>query len=81
MRLKFEKGMTPERMAKMFVEFIRQQDYVIGSVNMYIQTYDEDMNPVDFDKNDYFVCKPSKEAKTEYTNDVARIRRKRMKAV
>lgn len=83
MRLKLEKGMTPERMAKAFIDFVRSNDLVIGTVNMYIQTYDEEMKPEKFKREDegYFICSPSDESIAEYNEDVVRIRRKRMKAV
>lgn len=81
MRIKFEKGMTPERMAKVFVDFIRSNEHVIGAVNMYIQTYDEEMKPMKFNSEDYFICSPSDEAIAEYNEDVALMRRKRIKAV
>ena len=82
MRIKFEKGMTPERMAKAFVDFIRSNEHVIGTVNMYIQTYDEEMKVEDYKRDGrYFVCSPSDEAIAEYNEDVVSMRRKRIKAV
>lgn len=81
MRLKLEKGMTPERMAKAFIDFVRSNDLVIGTVNMYIQTYDEEMKPEKFKDEGYYICSPSDESIAEYNEDVVRIRRKRMKAV
>lgn len=82
MRLKFEKGMTPEAMARMFVKFVRENDLIIGAVNMYIQTYNDEMVPEKFDnEEDFFVCKPSDTARMEYENDVANIRRKRIRVV
>ncbi len=81
MRIKFEKGMPPERIADMFVKFVRQNDLVIGSVNMYIQLYDDEMKAEKFDKSDYYTCIPSEKTKSEYAEYVAQIRRKRMKVV
>jgi len=82
MRIKFEKGMTPERMAKAFVDFIRSNEHVIGAVNMYIQTYDEEMKIKDYKHDEeYFTCSPSDEAIAEYNEDVVLMRRKRIKAV
>jgi hypothetical protein len=83
MRIKFEKGMTPERIAQAFVEYVRKNNLVIGSVNIYIQTYDEEMRPVKFNRNEeYIVCSPvSEKIVNEYIEDVARIRRNRIKAV
>lgn len=81
MRIKFEKGMTPERIAAEFVRFVRKNGLVIGAVNVYIQTYDEKMKAEKHDKGNYFLCTPPEKYKTEYSEDVARIRRKRMKAI
>jgi len=82
-RLKFEKGMTPELIAKTFVNFIRDNNMVIGAVNVYIQTYDNEMKPEKFKRNDdeFYVCKPSDTAKKMYQEDVVKMRRKRMKAI
>lgn len=82
MRIKFEKGMTPEAIAQMFVGFIRDNDLVIGSVNIYVQTFDEEMKPEKYGFSDkYVVCRPTERTKKAYEEDVVRIRRKRMKAV
>lgn len=83
MRMKFEKGMTPESIGKVFANFIRDNNIIIGAVNMYFQTYDEEMKAEKFGKfeGEYFVCKPSEQSKVDYEQDVANIRRKRMKAV
>jgi len=83
-RIKFEKGITPERIADAFVNFIYENNIVIGSVNMYVQTYDKDMKPEKFNKNgdgSYLICKPSDVAKKEYTEYVANICRQNFKAV
>jgi len=80
-RIKFEKGMTPEAISQIFTQFIRESGLVIGAVNIYIQTYDDDMKPVKFDKKEYFVCKPSESTKKEYQEDVARIRRDKIEVV
>lgn len=82
MRIKFEKGMTPEKVADAFVKFIRKNDIVIGAVNVYVQTYDKEMNPEKFGKQeDYYVCKPDENLINEYSEDVADIRRGRMRVV
>lgn len=81
MRIKFEKGMTPERIAQAFVDYVRQNELVIGAVNVYIQTFDESMKPMRETAEDYTVCSPSEFLKKEYADDVALIRRGRLKAV
>lgn len=83
MRIKFEKGMTPERVAEAFVKFVRENDLVIGAVNIYVQTYDEQMKPEKFNsgKDEYYVCKPNEKIIDEYAEDIAHIRRGRLKAV
>ena len=82
MRIKFEKGMTPEAIGRVFADYVRENNLVIGSVNMYIQTYDEDMKPEPFKKKEknYLLCSPSEATKAEYDRDVVNIRRNRMKA-
>lgn len=80
MRIKFEKGMTPEAIASAFVGLIRQNDIIIGIVNMYVQTLENDGNEVG-KNNDFFVCKPNDELKKKYDDDVANIRRNRIKVV
>jgi hypothetical protein len=84
MRIKFDKGLTPERIADAFVNYIYENKIVIGIVNMYIQTYDEEMKPENFNKNNdgsYLICKPSETAKKEYAEYAASIRRGNFKAV
>lgn len=83
MRIKFEKGMTPERIAEAFIKFVRENDLVIGAVNIYIQTYDEKMKPERYNENQegYYVCRPSERLKDEYTEEIARVRRNRLKVV
>lgn len=82
MRIKFEKGMTPERIAEAFVNFVRKEELVIGSVNIYIQTYDEDMKAEKNNSRGYFTtCEPTERSKKEYIEDVALTRRSRLKAV
>lgn len=79
MKVKFEKGMTPEHLAAALLSFIKAQNLVIGSVSVYIQTYDDEMKGRN--DGDSFVCKPSESVKKEYDNYVVQSRRKRMKAV
>lgn len=81
MRLKFEKGMTPEKMARAFLEFVNRKDIIIGSVNMYIQTYDEEMKLEKFSNDEFFLVQPSEATKIEYGNYIANKRRERIKAV
>ena len=84
MRIKFEKGMTPERMADTLIKYIYEHDIVIGAVNMYIQTYDEEMKPEKYCKGNeesYLSCTPTETAKQEYNEYVAAIRRGKFKAV
>lgn len=82
MRIKYEKGITPEVMAEHFVSFIRNNDIVMGSVNVYVQTYDDEMKAVKTSRNDeYLLVRPGDVEKSNYYNDVARTRRKKMKAV
>jgi len=81
MRMKFEKGMTPERVAENFVRYIRGNNLVIGAVNMYVQIYDDEMKPVKFDRDEVVIVRPAEETKQIYSEDVAHIRRRKMRVV
>jgi len=80
MRLKFKKGITPEVIADKFLEYIYENNLVIGAVNIYIQTYNDQMETVKFD-DDYLVYSPSEKAKKAYDERVAQIRRSKIKAI
>ena len=81
MRIKFREGLTPERIADLFLLYIRGSNTIIGEVDMSISTYDECMklNPRTDDKIHYIKCTPTDEHKKEYAEDVVRLRRARMK--
>jgi hypothetical protein len=79
MRIKFEKGMTPEAIAETFVDFIYKNNLLIGSVNMYVQTYDDHVKAQKTE--DYFVCSPGDKTKKDYTDYAADLRRRKFKAV
>lgn len=82
MRIKFERGFTPERIGDIFAHIIRGEGVVIGAVNIYVQVYDENMMPIKYSQEDeYIVIKPEDVAKKEYTDDSARTRRKRFEVV
>lgn len=81
MRIKFEKGITPEKMAAAFVDFIYSNGIVIGAVNLYVQTYDDDMKPEKFGGGAYYLCKATEENKAEYDQYAARMRRSKFKQV
>lgn len=82
MRIKYNKGITPEAMAEHFLRYIRENDLIVGTVNMYIQVYDEQMKPVEF-RNDkeYLVLSPTEKGKRVYDDDVVNTRRNRLKVV
>lgn len=81
MRIKFEKGVSPDIVAQTFLKIIEDSDMLIGSVNIYIQEYDEEMKPVKFEKKDCLVVKPTKLGLRDYSEYAAEKRRERMKAV
>jgi hypothetical protein len=82
MRIKFEKGILPETIAKTLVEHIYENDLVIGSVNVFIQLYDNEGKVVnDFKSREITVYHPTEEGKKKYSEYVAKIRRKQFKAV
>ena len=82
MRIKFEKGMTPEAIMTAFLQYIKENDIIIGAVNMYVQTYGPDGKAEKYSRDDdILMCSPSPATKKRYIEEVAEIRRKRMKAV
>lgn len=82
MRIKFEKGFTPERIGEIFAKIIKDEEIVIGAVNIYIQTYDGEMKAVPFSKEEEFIiAEPGKEAKKEYENSVINKRRGKLRLV
>ena len=84
MRIKFEKGCTPEMVCDSLFKIIEREQLIIGSVNIYIQTYDEEMQPNSFmeDKHgSYTLFSPSQASINEYENQVVEIRRSRLKVI
>jgi len=81
MRIKFEKGIIPERMAEHLVNYIRENNLIVGSVNVYIQLLDEEGKTIKEDSNDYTCVSPGEKSKKQYINDVAAIRRGKLKVV
>lgn len=82
MRIKFEKGFTPEAIAEIFCRYIYDNNIVIGSVNMYVQAYGDDMQAERFNEDDgYVVVKPVEKSKKEYSDYVASVYRGKFKKV
>ena len=82
MRIKFEKGFTPERMCNLLLSIINEDKLLIGSVNVFIQLYDENGKAVDdFRSNDIITAVPGEDAKGEYADYSANMRRRIMKVV
>lgn len=82
MRIKFEKGMTPEDIGFMFAQIAQEKEWVIGSVNVYVQLYDEQMRAIKSSSDDdYLLVKPGDATRKIYDEEVAQIRRKRLKAI
>lgn len=80
-RIKYEKGFTPERIAEHLAWFIRKNKLTIGSVNVYLQLYDDNMKPIKNSNDEYFSVSPGDSSKREYVDDVASKRRSRLKVV
>jgi len=82
LRIKFEKGFTPELIGEIFARIIADDEIVIGAVNIYIQAYDDEMKPVPFSKEEeYIIVEPNKAARRDYENDVVNKRRGKLKVV
>ena len=78
MRLRYKKGIPPEAIIESIGDYLK--DKVIGSVNVYIQEYDENMKPVKFDCG-CISFEATDFGKKMYDEDAAQIRRSKMKAV
>ncbi len=82
MRIKFKKGLSPEAIANMFLRIVEERDLVIGSVNIYIQEYGEDMKPIPYNQNDeYLEVTPSVSSKQKYEDYAADLRRSKLKVI
>lgn len=82
MRIKFEKGITPETIARELYKIMTEGFHLVGSVNVYIQSYDEDMKAEKFDRYaQYVTYKPHTNEKKNYKAYEAEQRRKKMKVV
>jgi hypothetical protein len=77
-RIKYKKGTSPD----LIVAHLRQyfEETIIGSVNVYIQEYDENMKARK-DDAEYLVFEPGDVSKERYADYAADQRRKRMKVV
>jgi len=82
MRIKYGKGIAPETIAKHFVDFVYENGLVIGTVNIYIQTYDDEMKPMRFDdEGEYLVVEPREIAGEQYINYMSQMRRQKIRLV
>jgi len=81
-RIKFKKGMTPEGVARMFLDIVEDRGFLIGSVNIYFQEYDENMKAVKFeDEHEFIEVAPNEYGKKQYTEYQADLRRSKLKAI
>lgn len=80
MRIKFQKGLSPEVMASMFLEIIRDRGMLVGAVNIYVQEYDENMKPI-FGDGDCLEVTPTDAGKKIYSEYAAGQRRSKLKAI
>lgn len=81
MRIKFEKGFSPDAVAEIFRQYVYENDVVIGSVNIYVQTYDKDMKANKFNDDNHIVIRPTDKTKKEYSDYVANVYRGNFKEV
>lgn len=82
MRIKFKKGLAPEAIAAMLLQIIEERNLVIGSVNVYIQEYGDDMKPIPCRQDDsYLEINPTDRGKRGYDDYVADMRRSKLKAI
>lgn len=71
----------PERMAETLVNFIRDNGLIVGSINVYITTLDENGKVLKDDEGKYTCFSPGELSRKQYANDVASIRRSKLKVV
>lgn len=79
MRIKFRKGMTPEDIANMFVRLMDDRNALIGTVNIYVQEFDEELKPVK--DEEYIEVKPTNYGMARYEEYAADLRRSNLKVV
>lgn len=79
MRIRINKGMTPEDMADMFVKLMRNRDAIIGTVNIYVQEFDDNMRPVQ--DGDFVEVKPTKYGMSRYEEYSTELRRSKLRVV
>jgi len=79
MRIKFKKGMTPEDIADMFVRITNDRNALIGTVNIYVQEYDEKLKAVK--DEEYIEVKPTEYGKSRYNEYSSELRRSKLKVV
>ncbi len=74
--------MTPEGVARMFLDIVGERGFLIGSVNIYFQEYDENMKPVKFeDEHEFIEVSPTDAGLRQYADYSADLRRSRLKAI
>jgi len=79
MRIKFNKGITPEVMAENFLKIIKEHGKLVSSADMYVRFYDENMK---LDKDTIMITCSPKDVETEaYSEYAAEKRREFMKVV
>lgn len=83
MRIKFNKGTTPEMAGWFFEKIVEERGNTIGSINIYWQEYDENMKMIKFDHDDngYIEFVPGPTILAEHKEQEVEVRRSRMKIV
>lgn len=79
MRIKFNKGMTPEDIANTFTRIMNDRNALIGTVNIYVQEYNEDLKAVR--DEEYLEVKPTEYGMNRYKEYSADLRRSKLKVV
>ena len=79
MRIKFNKGMTPDDIANMFVQLMNDRNALIGTVNIYVQEYDDKLKAVK--DEEYLEVKPTEYGKERYDEYSSGLRRSKLKVV
>lgn len=72
--------MTPEDITANFLKLINQRGMLIGAVNIYVQEFDQDMQPIKHDEQ-YIEITPTEYGLGRYKEYEANLRRGNLKVV
>jgi hypothetical protein len=81
MRIQFKKGISPGAIAERFLDIVKKRGNVIGTVNIYVQEYNQDMQLIEFDNSRYIQVSPTVDGLDDYAEYCAGTRRNNLRVV